>query len=55
MPIPSGVRGHDNWIVDFAEAVNGKVVDDRVLQYYRRHSLNESQLLANRATKINRC
>lgn len=52
MPIPAGIKGHDNWIVHFAEAVNGKVVDDRVLQYYRRHESNESQFIANRTTKV---
>lgn len=52
MPIPSGIKGHDNWIVHFAEVLNGKVVDDIVLQYYRRHSSNESQFIANRTTKV---
>lgn len=54
MPIPEGLKAHDNWIVHFAEAVNGKVVFDRVLQYYRRHETNESQFIANRTTKVNR-
>lgn len=54
MPIPEGIKAHDNWIVGFAEAVNGKVVDDRVLQYYRRHESNESQFIANRTTKVSR-
>lgn len=54
MPIPAGIKAHDNWIVHFAEAVSGKVVDDRVLQYYRRHESNESQFIANRTTKVNR-
>ena len=54
MPIPAGIKGHDNWIVHFADALNGKVVDDRVLQYYRRHESNESQFIANRTTKVTR-
>ncbi len=54
MPIPAGIKGHDNWIVDFADALNSKVVDDRVLQYYRRHESNESQFIANRITKVTR-
>ncbi len=54
MPIPEGIKAHDNWIVHFAEAVNGKVVYDRVLQYYRRHETNESQFIANRTTKVKR-
>lgn len=52
MPIPAGINGHDNWIVDFADALNSKVVDDRVLQYYRRHESNESQFIANRTTRV---
>lgn len=54
MPIPEGIKAHDNWLVHFAEAVNGKVVYNRVLQYYRRHETNESQFIANRTTKVNR-
>ncbi|MDY6930221.1 MAG: glycosyltransferase family 2 protein, partial [Pseudomonadota bacterium] len=54
MPIPAGIKAHDNWIVDFAEALNAKVVDDRVLQFYRRHESNESQFIANRTTKVSR-
>lgn len=54
MPIPEGIKAHDNWIVHFAEAVNGKVVDNCVLQYYRRHETNESQFIANRTTKVKR-
>lgn len=54
MPIPEGIKAHDNWIVAFADALNGKVVDGRVLQYYRRHDSNESQFIANRTTKVTR-
>lgn len=54
MPIPEGIKAHDNWLVHFAEAMNGKVVCDEVLQYYRRHETNESQFIANRTTKVNR-
>ncbi len=54
MPIPEGIKAHDTWIVHFAEAVNGKLVYDRVLQYYRRHETNESKFIANRITKVNR-
>ncbi len=54
MPIPAGFKAHDGWIVWFAEGLNAKVVDDRVLQYYRRHEANESQFIANRTTKVNR-
>ena len=37
MPIPHGMKGHDNWLVELAASLNAKVVDIRVLQYYRRH------------------
>ena len=54
MPIPAGFKGHDNWIVGLAEGLEGKTVDDKVLQYYRRHDSNESQFIANRTTKVTR-
>ena len=54
MPIPAGIRGHDNWLVQVAGGLNAKVVDTRVLQYYRRHESNESQFIANRTTKVTR-
>jgi hypothetical protein len=54
MPIPHGMKGHDNWLVELAGGLNAKVVDIRVLQYYRRHESNESQFIANRTTKVTR-
>lgn len=54
MPIPEGLKAHDNWIVQFADAVNSKVVDERALQYYRRHESNESQFIANRIKRVSR-
>lgn len=54
MPIPAGVKGHDNWLVQFAGGLNAKVVDETVLQYYRRHESNESQFIANRTSKVTR-
>jgi len=54
MPIPAGVKGHDNWLVQFADGLNAKIVDETVLQYYRRHESNESQFIANRTTKVTR-
>jgi glycosyltransferase involved in cell wall biosynthesis len=54
MPIPAEFKAHDNWIVEFADALGGKLIDYRVLQFYRRHESNESQFIANRTTKINR-
>ena len=54
MPIPAGMKGHDNWLVELADDLNAKVIDNRVLQYYRRHESNESQFIANRTTKVTR-
>jgi glycosyltransferase involved in cell wall biosynthesis len=54
MPIPAGIKGHDNWVVQFADGLNAKLVDKTVLQYYRRHESNESQFIANRTTKVTR-
>lgn len=52
LPILEGFKAHDNWIVDLAEALNAKIVDTKVLQYYRRHESNESQFIANRITQV---
>jgi glycosyltransferase involved in cell wall biosynthesis len=52
MPIPVGIKAHDNWLVQFAGGLNAKVVDPAVLQYYRRHESNESQFIANRTTRV---
>ncbi len=54
LPIAPGFNAHDNWIVEFAEGLNGKVVDSTILQYYRRHESNESQFIVNRTTRVNR-
>jgi len=54
LPIPTGVKGHDNWLVQFADGLDAKVVDPTPLQYYRRHESNESQFIANRTTKVTR-
>lgn len=52
LPIPQAFKAHDNWIVEIARALNAKVVDDQVLQFYRRHESNESQFIANRTTRV---
>lgn len=52
LPIPEGFRAHDGWLVRIADSLKAKVVDTRVLQYYRRHDSNESQFIANRTTKV---
>jgi len=54
MPIPPGVKGHDNWLVQFADGLHSKVVDSTVLQYYRRHECNESQFIVNQTKRVTR-
>jgi len=54
LPIPKAFKAHDNWIIAFADGLDAKVVNSKVLQYYRRHESNESQFIANRTTKVNR-
>ncbi|AHI30130.1 glycosyltransferase family protein [Marinobacter similis] len=54
MPIPMGFRAHDNWLVEIAEGLDAKLVERRVLQYYRRHEANESQFAANSITRVSR-
>lgn len=54
LPIPTGFKGHDNWIVDIADALGVKQVEEKVLQLYRRHELNESNIISNRTTKAKR-
>ncbi|MCG2579792.1 MAG: glycosyltransferase [Marinobacter sp.] len=54
MPIPSGFSSHDGWLVWFADGLDAKVIESRVLQYYRRHESNESQFIANRTVRVSR-
>lgn len=54
MPIPSGFNSHDRWLVWFADGLDTKVIESRVLQYYRRHESNESQFVANRTVRVSR-
>lgn len=54
LPISVGFKSHDNWLAWFAEGLNAKVIDETVLQYYRRHESNESQFIANKTIKVTR-
>lgn len=54
LPIPKDFKAHDNWIIAFADGLDAKVVDSKVLQYYRRHESNESKFIVNRTTKVTR-
>lgn len=52
-PIPAGA-GHDTWLVWLADGLGSRIVDDRVLQYYRRHESNASVSLTSWTTRVNR-
>jgi len=52
LPIPAGLKSHDNWLVLMADELGCKLIDNRILQYYRRHESNESQFIANRTVKV---
>ncbi|WP_062810824.1 glycosyltransferase family 2 protein [Alcanivorax sp. NBRC 102028] len=54
LPIPEEIKGHDNWIVGFADRMDRRLVLREVLQLYRRHNNNESHYLANSTKKINK-
>lgn len=52
MPIPKGFKAHDVWLAWSADALLRKYVEHRVLQYYRRHGSNESNILENSVYKV---
>ncbi len=54
LPIPAAARGHDNWIVDWANGLGAALVCDEVLQLYRRHGGNASNVLPNSTRRITR-
>lgn len=54
MPIPGSFNAHDSWLVGIADGLEVKLVDRRVLQYYRRHDSNESQFAANSLIRMSR-
>lgn len=54
LPIPQGLKAHDNWLVEIADGMQAKLIDLKVLQFYRRHGSNESQFIANRLTKVSK-
>jgi glycosyltransferase involved in cell wall biosynthesis len=42
LPVPTGYHGHDGWLVRYADALESRLIDETVLQYYRRHNNNVS-------------
>ena len=54
LPIPEGYPSHDAWVVSIAEGMGRKHIIREVLQYYRRHSKNQSQIVVNRISRVRR-
>jgi len=55
LPIPSKLKAHDNWLVGIADDLGLKAINPVVLQYYRRHENNSSNIYENRLKKNTRC
>lgn len=54
LPIPEAYPAHDAWIVGLAMGMGRKRIMREVLQYYRRHAENQSQIISNRVTRVTR-
>lgn len=54
LPIPADFKGHDNWLVEFSNGVSATVISEEILQYYRRHGKNTSELRVNQLKKVQR-
>ncbi len=54
LPIDARYKSHDKWIVLFADGMGRKRIISEVLQSYRRHGSNESNLAVNRTVKFTR-
>jgi len=54
LPIPDDIKGHDNWLVGFSNRLGATIIVHHVLQLYRRHGANESNVLPNRTTPVGR-
>jgi len=51
LPIPGGFS-HDSWIINMARILKVKLIIGESLQFYRRHSANESQNIANSTKQL---
>lgn len=54
LPIPADFKGHDNWLVEFSNGMNATVISEEILQYYRRHGKNTSELRVNQLKRVQR-
>jgi glycosyltransferase involved in cell wall biosynthesis len=54
LPIPEGARSHDDWIVGLSDCLGLTKRAPDVLQYYRRHGSNASNVYVNTIHRIGR-
>jgi glycosyltransferase involved in cell wall biosynthesis len=54
LPVPDGYPAHDDWIINFADALGSRFIIDESLQYYRRHDSNSSDFMANSLSPLPR-
>lgn len=54
LPIPQGARSHDDWLVGLSDCLNLTKRFPDILQYYRRHENNVSNVYVNTILKIGR-
>jgi len=52
LPIKKDIP-HDVWLVGIAQLLNSRVINTKVLQFYRQHGQNESKKIFNTTKKIN--
>lgn len=51
LPVPNAYKGHDDWIVRLADFLQERVIDNTILQFYRRHENNVSMGIYNNLVK----
>ncbi len=54
LPIPKDFIGHDDWIAILSDFLEVRVIDNSILQLYRRHGDNESNVTYNSLKKISK-
>lgn len=52
LPVPKGFTEHDIWISHFANNLSGRLISDKVLQYYRRHDQNVTNTISSYTGKV---
>lgn len=51
LPLPSKIKQHDTWIVNFADGLKSKLIIEKSLQFYRRHENTETKHVTSRTVK----